>query len=114
MSFSISRRDSWAWGLDEDGGFMVKTLARMVDSKSLKIDSGAHETLWCKLFPKKVNMFVWRALKKRLPVRTELDKRAIDLHTTLCPCCNDAVETLEHCLVFCKVARSVWEKVFDW
>lgn len=107
FSFSNSCRDSWRWVLDEDGGFMVKTLSKEVDSKNLKIDMGSHETLSCKLVPKKVNVFVWRTLKGRLLVRTELDKRGIDLHTTLCPCCNDGVESIDHCLEFCNFSRNV-------
>ncbi|GKC47095.1 protein chromatin remodeling 4, partial [Tanacetum coccineum] len=64
--------------------------------------------------PKKVNIFVWRALQGRLPVREELDKRGIDLDTLLCPSCGDMVELCFHCLVMCNFAMSVWEKIYSW
>ena len=64
--------------------------------------------------PKKVNIFVWRALKGRLPVREELDKRGVDLDSVLCPCCDSAVESCAHSLVLCDLAMSVWEKIFCW
>ena len=70
--------------------------------------------LWNKLVPKKVNIFVWRALKGRLPVRKELDKSGIDLDSLLCPSCNNAVESCAHCLVTCDLAMSVWDKIFSW
>lgn len=107
-------RDLWRWALDEDGVFVVKTLSRLIDKKNLKIDRGANEMRWCKLVPKKENVFVWRALKKILPVRVELDKRGIDLHTILCPCCNNGMESLDHCLATCNVAVSVWDKLCKW
>lgn len=93
---------------------VVKALSRLVDNKSLKIDLGEHETILCNLVPKKVNVFVWRAMKRRLLVRVELDRRGIDLHSILCPCCDVETESVEHCLVLCKVARSVWEEIFKW
>lgn len=78
------------------------------------MDSNGQDTIWNKLVPKKVNIFVWRALKGRLPVRVELDRRGIDLDSVLCACCNDSVETCNHCIVTCDLAMSVWTKVFNW
>lgn len=62
-------RDRWRWSLGEDGEFKVKELSRRIEEKLLLSDSGSQETLWNKLVPKKVNIFVWRALRGRLPVR---------------------------------------------
>ncbi|GJS08702.1 RNA-directed DNA polymerase, eukaryota, reverse transcriptase zinc-binding domain protein [Tanacetum coccineum] len=80
-------RDSWRWNLseDKDGNFKVKDLAFMVDD-----------------------------FYRRIPVRVELDKRGIELYSLLCPCCDDNVESCDHSLVTCNVAKSVWDKVFEW
>ncbi|GJY03274.1 reverse transcriptase domain, reverse transcriptase zinc-binding domain protein [Tanacetum coccineum] len=75
--------DKGSWILDDDGEFRVKELARLVEEKMLHTDSGGQETIWNKLVPKKVNIFVWRALKERLLVRVELDRRDIDLDKNL-------------------------------
>lgn len=85
--------DSWKWDLDDDGVYTVKALSKMVDGCCLKIVVGFQETRWCKLVFMKVNVFAWRARKKRLPVSTEFDKRGIDLHSVLCPCCEEKVGT---------------------
>ncbi|GJX92578.1 RNA-directed DNA polymerase, eukaryota, reverse transcriptase zinc-binding domain protein [Tanacetum coccineum] len=106
-------RDKWFWSLDEDGVFTVKMLARLVDERILHVKSGGRETIWNYLVPKKVNIFIWRALKGRLPVREELDRRGIDLDSVLCPCCNNIVETCAHSLVTCDLT-SVWDKIFNW
>ncbi|GKF38517.1 RNA-directed DNA polymerase, eukaryota, reverse transcriptase zinc-binding domain protein [Tanacetum coccineum] len=107
-------RDKWRWMLGEDGEFTVKELIRLVEEKILHVESGGQETVWNNLVPKKVNIFVWRALKGRLSVRVELDRRGIDLDSVLCPSCNNIVETCAHCLITCDLAMSVWEKVFNW
>nr|GEW05829.1 reverse transcriptase domain, reverse transcriptase zinc-binding domain protein [Tanacetum cinerariifolium] len=87
------------WMLGEDGEFTVKELSILIEHKVLSVESGMHETLWNKLAPKKVNIFVWKALRGRLPVRVELDRREIDLDTVLCPCCNNIMETCPRILV---------------
>nr|GEV05564.1 transposon TX1 [Tanacetum cinerariifolium] len=56
-------RDRWRWKLSEDRDFKVKELSRLVEDKILLGENYAQETLWNKLVPKKVNVFVWRAIK---------------------------------------------------
>ncbi|GJT89609.1 reverse transcriptase domain, reverse transcriptase zinc-binding domain protein [Tanacetum coccineum] len=107
-------RDKWRWLLDEDGEFKVKMLTRLIEEKCLCLESGGQETTWNKLVPKKVNIFIWRALKNRLPVREELDRRNIDLDSVICPCCNNSVESCTHSLITCDLAMSVWGKNFSW
>ncbi|GJV00544.1 reverse transcriptase domain, reverse transcriptase zinc-binding domain protein [Tanacetum coccineum] len=100
-------RDSWRWSLNEDGVFTVKELTRLIEEKILISDNGGQETLWNKLVPKKVNIFICRALRGRLSVRVELDKRGVDLDSVLCPSCDNIVETCAHCLITCDLAMSV-------
>lgn len=90
------------WNLREDGNFSVKELATMIDVKMLEQNNSMEETKRNKLIPLKVEIFAWRAAMKRLPVREELDKRGLDLHSIRCPCCDDGVESVDHCLVLCK------------
>ncbi|GJQ91220.1 RNA-directed DNA polymerase, eukaryota, reverse transcriptase zinc-binding domain protein [Tanacetum coccineum] len=106
--------DKWRWTLSGDGEFAVKELARLIEEKVLRVEIGGHEMLWNNLVPKKVNVFVWRDLRGRIPVRVEVDKRDMDLDSVLCSCCNDIVETCAHSLVTCDLAMSVWIKVFNW
>ncbi|GJS56818.1 hypothetical protein Tco_0651602 [Tanacetum coccineum] len=59
-------------------------------------------------------------LHPRLPseefVMSELpdDAIGIDLHTLLCPSCNDVVESLDHCFVLCLKVQLLWKRVFEW
>ncbi|GJS36749.1 RNA-directed DNA polymerase, eukaryota, reverse transcriptase zinc-binding domain protein [Tanacetum coccineum] len=106
--------DRRSWSLGEDGEFTVKELSRLIEEKILMSANGDQETLWNKLVPKKVNIFVWRPLRGRLSVRVELDRRGLDLDSVLCPSCNNVVETCAHCLITCDLAMSVWDKIFKW
>ncbi|GJR71924.1 reverse transcriptase domain, reverse transcriptase zinc-binding domain protein [Tanacetum coccineum] len=102
----VDCRDRWRWEFQENGDFTVKVLTKLVEEKTLNVASEDEATIWNKWVPKKVNIFVWRALQGRLPVREELDKRGIDLDTLLCPSCGDMAESCSHCLVMCNFAMS--------
>ncbi|GJR84622.1 RNA-directed DNA polymerase, eukaryota, reverse transcriptase zinc-binding domain protein [Tanacetum coccineum] len=55
-----------------------------------------------------------KAVLGSLPVRVELDKKSIDLDSILCPSCDNVVESVDHCLVLCEEALSVWDRTFAW
>ncbi|GKD12215.1 RNA-directed DNA polymerase, eukaryota [Tanacetum coccineum] len=108
-------RDRWRWLLFEDGIFTVKDLSSLIEEKFLHVESESddQEMLWNNLVPKNVNIFVWRALKGRLPVRVKLDRRGIDLDSVLCLSCNNLAESCAHSLVSCDLAMSVWDKIYS-
>ncbi|XP_071740464.1 uncharacterized protein [Rutidosis leptorrhynchoides] len=106
--------DKWKWSKTSDGDFKVKVLASEIDDFTLASSSSNESTLRNNLIPKKVEIFVWRALKRRLPVRLELDKRGIDLHSVRCPLCDDDLESVEHTFILCKHALELWDRVFNW
>ncbi|GKB48541.1 RNA-directed DNA polymerase, eukaryota, reverse transcriptase zinc-binding domain protein, partial [Tanacetum coccineum] len=106
--------DTWCWTMGQNGEFSVKALKQMVNLKILGEEADMDETKWCKYIPNKVSVFMWRLKHGRLPVRALLDRYGMDLDTTLCPMCNEVVESLDHCFFSCSKAKSVWNKVFDW
>ncbi|XP_071704650.1 uncharacterized protein [Rutidosis leptorrhynchoides] len=82
--------------------------------KELNVGTNIVETLRNNFIPKKVEIFIWRSRKKRIPTLVELDKRGIDLHSVRCPLCDDEVESVDLALLFCKEVFGIWEKVFKW
>ncbi|XP_071728117.1 uncharacterized protein [Rutidosis leptorrhynchoides] len=102
-----SKQDSWTWVLSSSGHFTVKALSRIIEDQWHSSPLGIEETNRNNVLPKKLEVFVWRAIKKRIPVRHEIDKSGIDLHSVRCPFCDDDVETIEHSLIFCKYAMDV-------
>lgn len=71
-------------------------------------------TRWNKILPLKINIFTWRTLNRRLPTRSNLDSRGIDLHSIRCPLCDDAIESEEHLFVYCKTAKETWSNIGNW
>ncbi|XP_071695901.1 uncharacterized protein [Rutidosis leptorrhynchoides] len=83
-------------------------MAAMIDEKRLESGSSATETIRNNSIPQKVAIFIWRAKLNRLPVRSELGKRGIDLDSVLCPICGNEIETVEHSLIKCKKVTEFW------
>ncbi|PWA43590.1 reverse transcriptase zinc-binding domain-containing protein [Artemisia annua] len=69
---------------------------------------------WNKYVPIKVNIHNWRLRLDRLPTRCNLDTRGIDLHSTRCPLCDEALETAQHLFVECMVAKDIWIMIKKW
>ncbi|XP_071718854.1 uncharacterized protein [Rutidosis leptorrhynchoides] len=115
ISFNFNSQEAWKWSLANNGEFTVKKLSSLLDARILGNPySTSHKTLRNNLVPKKVEIFVWRALRMRIPVRLELDKRGIDLHSVRCPVCDDNLESVDHALVSCRLASDVWNRVYKW
>ncbi|XP_071718211.1 uncharacterized protein [Rutidosis leptorrhynchoides] len=107
-------QDHWSWKGSTNGIFTTKSLTDIINSKLLVRGNTSWETMRNALVPKKIEVFMWRVRRKRLPVMTELDKGGIDLHSVRCPLCDNDIESVDHSLILCKHAYDVWNKVFDW
>ncbi|XP_071717917.1 uncharacterized protein [Rutidosis leptorrhynchoides] len=79
--FDINNGDEWRWSLDSNGRFSVKQLSTIIDEQLLGCHFSSVGTMRNNLGQKKLEVLAWRVQKKRLPVREELDKRGIDLHS---------------------------------
>ncbi|XP_071700548.1 uncharacterized protein [Rutidosis leptorrhynchoides] len=108
------KKDCWSWNLNSKGTYMVKDCSVLVDKVILPRAVNSIESLRNGLVPKKVEVFIWRARLGRIPVRFELDKRGIDLNSVRCPICDGDIETVEHILFSCQMAKDIWAKVLKW
>ncbi|PWA95340.1 RNA-directed DNA polymerase, eukaryota [Artemisia annua] len=105
-------RDEWVWLLDPNNGFIVRKTCIHLDNASLP--DAYISTRWCRFIPKKVNIFVWRALRDRLPTRWNLSNKGVEIESILCPSCSSSPETIHHLLWTCSLTTCVWLKVFSW
>ncbi|XP_071689274.1 uncharacterized protein [Rutidosis leptorrhynchoides] len=114
-SVSLSdKQHSWKYNLDSTGIFTTKSLASLINSLRFGNNALSLSTPRNKLLPQKVYIFIWRAIQNKIPVRFEIDKRGIDLDSTLCPLCELEVETTEHILCSCPNSALLWKLVLDW
>ncbi|XP_071685904.1 uncharacterized protein [Rutidosis leptorrhynchoides] len=105
--------DTWPWAFASNGLFSVKKLTSIIEEQN-QASSSQQGTMRNKLALKKVEVFICRTQLKRLPVKIELDKRGIDLHSVRCPVCDDDLESLDHALVSCKHAKKIWDRIHKW
>ncbi|GKC82639.1 RNA-directed DNA polymerase, eukaryota [Tanacetum coccineum] len=111
-SFTLSdAEDSWSWSLGSPS-FTVKCTREHIDNNILP--DGGMETRWNRYLPKKINIFIWRVLRDRLPTRWNLSHKGIDLDSLNCLICDTSVETTNHSLWFCSLATTLWHRVFVW
>nr|GFA16724.1 RNA-directed DNA polymerase, eukaryota [Tanacetum cinerariifolium] len=103
--------DTWTWSLGSPS-FTVKSTRDHIDNCTL-LDGGL-ETRWDRYLPKKINIFIWRALRDRLPTMWNLSRKGIDLDSLTCPICDFSIETTNHTLWFCSLATTLWQKIFVW
>nr|GEU79040.1 RNA-directed DNA polymerase, eukaryota, reverse transcriptase zinc-binding domain protein [Tanacetum cinerariifolium] len=107
--------DGWLWRLDSNNLFSVKKLSDIIDSRLLAGHFLGQKThSWNRLVPRKVNIFVWRAVLDRLSVLTKIDDRGIDIPSVLCPLCDDVLESLDHILVACPKVKLICRKCLSW
>ncbi|XP_071687335.1 uncharacterized protein [Rutidosis leptorrhynchoides] len=106
--------DAWYWNLSSNGIFTTKKLSRLIDDITILDNRSRTETMKNNLVPLKLEVFIWRTMRRRLPTKTELDKRGIDLDSVRCPLCDDDVESIDHSLFLCRHSYEVWDRVFKW
>ncbi|XP_071699325.1 uncharacterized protein [Rutidosis leptorrhynchoides] len=104
----------WKWQMAANGVFTTKKLNNIIMEKVYACEKSQPETMRNYLVPKKVEVFIWRARKKRLPTLSELYKTGVDLHSVRCHICDNDVESNEHALIFCNLAFDVWSRVYKW
>nr|GEZ54817.1 hypothetical protein [Tanacetum cinerariifolium] len=73
--------DRWAWDLNGDGDFCIKDARDLMDEVLLPKENVA--TRWIKTIPIKVNVFAWKLRLDRLPTRSNLFKRGVQLQLFL-------------------------------
>lgn len=107
-----SANDRWSWTLHGLGEFLVK-LAREEIDKHVLVASPSHSR-WSKVLPIKLNVFLWRMLLDRLPTRTNLYNRGIDIACVLCPNCGAAIENRNHLFFGCSMSVDLARLIGHW
>jgi hypothetical protein len=122
-AFSLSgEEDEWAWALEEDGMFSVKSTYEFLGTIFSPEPSFGEEELrvlnniWKSPAPSKVIAFSWKLLRNRIPTRLNLVHRGIDVNggSVNCVHCLGVEESELHLFLFCDFALGVWKAIFRW
>ncbi|GKE03515.1 RNA-directed DNA polymerase, eukaryota, reverse transcriptase zinc-binding domain protein [Tanacetum coccineum] len=107
-----SGNDFWECSISNDRVFLVKSMRSYISN--LHYTANPQPYRWNKALPIKINISSWRIHNERLPTRSNLNRRGIDLHSTRCPVCDNDIETEAHLFITCEVAIDTWSKVLTW
>ncbi|GKC98949.1 RNA-directed DNA polymerase, eukaryota, reverse transcriptase zinc-binding domain protein, partial [Tanacetum coccineum] len=104
--------DRWSWTLHGLGKFSVKSAREEIDKHVLAVLSSP--TRWSKVLPIKLNVFLWRMFLDRLPTRSNLVNRGVDVPSVLCPNCEAEVETRNHLFYSCSMTVDLLRLLGQW
>ncbi|KAJ0883494.1 putative reverse transcriptase zinc-binding domain-containing protein [Helianthus annuus] len=105
--------DKWNWVHDASGLFSVSSARKLLLSKLNKVEK-TKDFRWIKWVPSKVSCFNWRLKLNKIPVRSNLARRGIEVQDLNCPHCGLENETIDHVFVKCPDASEVWRRVAWW
>ena len=63
-------------------------------------------------YPRKVRIFAWRICMNAIPTMMNLNKRGVQANA-IYPICRKEVETVEHAILKCDLAKVVWSNWND-
>ncbi|GJX96283.1 putative RNA-directed DNA polymerase [Tanacetum coccineum] len=104
--------DRWSWSLSGHGEFLVKSASEVI-YKHVLITSST-PTRWSKVLPIKLNVFMWCMLLNKLPTRSNLAIRGLDVPCSLCSNCRMGVETRDHLFFVCPMALDLFRLLGRW
>ncbi|GJZ86987.1 RNA-directed DNA polymerase, eukaryota, reverse transcriptase zinc-binding domain protein [Tanacetum coccineum] len=106
--------DKWVWSLNDSESFSVKSLRVAIQNKMFYNNIAAPKFTWNSWVPRKVNICVWRLALDRLPTRSNLVRRGIQLDSSSCLFCGAREESRDHCFRSCPIIKLLWFKIWDW
>ncbi|PWA99597.1 RNA-directed DNA polymerase, eukaryota [Artemisia annua] len=104
--------DSWVWIGIGKGDFSISSIRKQL---YLDMDCSNFWVFeWCKLIPKKCNIFGWRAEMGRIPTALALRHRNIPIADVSCLLCGSAEESVDHLFTGCIIASRLWQHISSW
>ncbi|CAN1135617.1 Putative ribonuclease H protein At1g65750 [Linum perenne] len=104
--------DTPVWGLEANGCYSVKSGYALAKGLPLEADDRLWNKIWKLEGCQRIRQFLWLAANDRLLTNAERQRRHI-ANNADCGLCIGLMETTEHILRGCPLARQVWEKALD-
>ncbi|XP_071707980.1 uncharacterized protein [Rutidosis leptorrhynchoides] len=104
--------DCWRWTLNGDGWFYVAFARNYIDRNLLP--SSEFITEWRNFLSGKVNIFIWRFIRDKVPNKLNLSRQGLKFQSISCVMCNQGIDSSEHLFFHCSYAHDVWRTIFIW
>ncbi|XP_015970565.1 uncharacterized protein LOC107494049 [Arachis duranensis] len=102
---------NWYWGLNDTMIYTTRSGYEWLLGQKVQWD--ANESwlwLWRMNILEKVKGLIWLCLHNAIPTASFRSSRNLII-MDICPRCNEASETAEHCLRFCTKAQLIWKRL---
>jgi len=107
--------DKWIWHLHVSLKYNVTSVYNILTSR---VSSSTHDHntyFWHKEVPLKVNIFVWRLLRNRLPTTDNLIRcRILQSNTHYCSSGCGSSEDIDHLFLSCDFYEQIWYDIYNW
>ncbi|XP_022027924.1 uncharacterized protein LOC110929112 isoform X1 [Helianthus annuus] len=104
--------DTVMWQYDGSGLFTVSSIKKIISSFNRSRPNRVF--VWNNWVPKKVGIVAWRADMERLPTRSALAVRNINVPDSTCAFCGEYEESSNHIFLSCHFAQTIWQNVALW
>ena len=107
--------DSWVWKPESNGYYSSRSAYILLQGNSEEGNmDDIFKDLWKLKIPAKASIFAWRLIRDRLPTKSNLRKRQIDINDSLCPFCSIKEETASHLFFDCSKTQHFWWESLSW
>jgi len=109
------RHDKWVWRGDPSGSYSVGSaynwlVKEMVDENQHRV----FNDLWELQIPTKAAFFAWRLIRDRLPTKTNLRRRNVEINDSIYPFCRNFEEDATHLFFSCDKVMPLWWESLSW
>jgi len=110
----VEGQDRLVWVGDGQQEYTVKSGYSVLNMEDQMQASEALKILCGLKIAPSATVCSWRLMVDRLPTRSNLSLRGLQLTSLSCPLCLESVESGQHLFVTCKVAQNVWNQCERW
>ena len=113
--FKTTGKNRWIWNWDNKGLFTCKNLSSIIHRNlTSQARASVNSSLWSRLIPGKVNIFLWRLVNNALPTKDNLVKRGVPVPSVLYEFCISNVENTNYWFFECNKVGLTWRKICAW
>ena len=105
----MHRRDDWVWLADPSGQYSVQSVYNLLRGEAtMGIQDRTFEELWKLKVPTKILVFAWRLFNDRLPTKSNLHKRQVEITYRSYSLCSSVEEDVGHLFFHCSKIIPIW------
>ncbi|KAL5167040.1 putative ribonuclease H protein [Glycine soja] len=107
--------DSWVWAADTSGIYSTRSAySTFWEEAAVENLHECFEDLWKIKIPSKIAVFTWRMLWDRLPTKSNLRARQVQILDMTCPFCRRVEENASHIFIHCIKIQPIWWETMSW